>query len=73
MRELTISNFIVSYNEYIVIRGEPGELKHLITQRKRKQIAIPKVVASEIGPAQTFCRNTKRVRTCIKLLFELAE
>ena len=73
MRELTVSNVAVSYNEQIVIRREPGELKHLITQRKRKQIAIPKVVASEIGPAQTTCRNTSRVRTCIKLLFELAE
>ena len=73
MRELTMSNVMVSYDESIVIRGEPGELKHLITQRKRKQIAIPKVVASEIGTAQTICRNTNRVRTCIKLLFELAE
>ena len=36
MRELTISNVMVSYYEYIVIRREPGELKHLITQRKRK-------------------------------------
>ena len=36
MRELTISNVMVSYDESIVIRGEPGELKHLITRRKRK-------------------------------------
>ncbi len=36
MRELTVSNITVSYNESIVIRGEPGELKHLITRRKRK-------------------------------------
>ena len=36
MRELTASNVAVSYNESIVIRGELGELKHLITQRKRK-------------------------------------
>ena len=63
MRELTVSNVAVSYNESIVIRGEPGELKHLITQRKRKQIAIPKVVASEIGPAQTVGSNTYGVRT----------
>ena len=48
-----MSNVMVSYDESIVIRGEPGELKHLITQRKRKQKAIPKVVASEIGTAQT--------------------
>ena len=36
MRELTTSNIVVSYDESIVIRGEPGELKHLITRRKRK-------------------------------------
>ena len=37
MRELTISNVMVSYTESIGIRGEPGELKHLITRRKRKK------------------------------------
>ena len=36
MRELTASNIAVSYDESIVVRGEPGELKHLITRRKRK-------------------------------------
>ena len=63
MRELTVSNVAVSYNESIVIRREPGELKHLITRRKRKQKAIPKVVASEIGRAQTSYSNMWRVRT----------
>ena len=33
--------------------GEPGELKHLSTRRKRKQNVIPPVVASERGEAQT--------------------
>ena len=33
--------------------GEPGELKHLSTQRKRKQNVIPPVVASDRGTAQT--------------------
>ena len=33
--------------------GEPGELKHLSTRRKRKQLVIPLVVASERGTAQT--------------------
>ena len=33
--------------------GEPGELKHLSSRRKRKQHVIPKVAASEIGRAQT--------------------
>ncbi len=27
----------VSHTEYIAVRGEPGELKHLSTQRKRNQ------------------------------------
>ena len=34
-------------------RGKPGELKHLSNRRKRKQLVIPKVVASEMGTAQT--------------------
>ena len=33
--------------------GQPGELKHLSTRRKRKQLVIPQVVASERGLAQT--------------------
>ena len=33
--------------------GERGELKHLITRRRRKQNVIPPVVASERGRAQT--------------------
>ncbi len=33
--------------------GEPGELKHLSTRRKRKQLVIPLVVASGRGTAQT--------------------
>ena len=36
MRERTASNVAVSCNESIVARGEPGELKHLSTRRKRK-------------------------------------
>ena len=36
MRKLNASNIALSYNESIVIRGEPGELNHLITRRKRK-------------------------------------
>ena len=37
MRELTVSNVTVSQYEKIVLRGEPGELKHLSTRRKRKK------------------------------------
>ena len=35
--------------ECIRYESEPGELKHLSSQRKRKQNAIPSVAASEIG------------------------
>jgi hypothetical protein len=41
----------VSTFEYIGCRSEPGELKHLSTQRKRNQLEIPSVVASECGRA----------------------
>ena len=36
MRELSTSNVVLSYTEHIGMRGEPGELKHLSTRRKRK-------------------------------------
>ena len=36
MRELSIVRAMLSYTEQIGIRGEPGELKHLSTRRKRK-------------------------------------
>ncbi len=32
----------VSCTEYIGVRGEPGELKHLSTRRKRNQLRFPK-------------------------------
>jgi len=38
MRKLTVGNATVSKHEYIVFRGEPGELKHLSTRRKRKKV-----------------------------------
>ena len=40
-----------SYGEYIAMRREPGELKHLSSQRKRKQHVISKVAASEMEGA----------------------
>ena len=43
----------VPYNESIVIRREPGELKHLSSRRKRKKTSISKVAASEMERAQT--------------------
>ena len=41
------------YTEFIGVEGERGEVKHLSTPRKRNQIEIPQVVASERGRAQT--------------------
>lgn len=41
----------VSHTEYIGMRSEPGELKHLSSSRKKTSTEIPKVVASEIGRA----------------------
>ena len=36
MRELSASNIALSASKSIACRGEPGELKHLSTRRKRK-------------------------------------
>ena len=36
MRELSTVNTVLSYTESIGYEGEPGELKHLSTRRKRK-------------------------------------
>ena len=52
-----------SYGEYIAMRREPGELKHLSSQRKRKQHVISKVAASEMERGQTgvrACRGSDR-------------
>ena len=46
----------VTYGEYIAIRREPGELKHLSSRRKRKQHVISKVAASEMERGQTVVR-----------------
>ena len=45
-----------SYTEFIGVRREPGELKHLSSRRKRKQHVILEVAASETGRAQTSVR-----------------
>ena len=45
-----------SYGEDIAMRREPGELKHLSSQRKRKQHVISKVAASEMERGQTGMR-----------------
>ena len=41
----------VSMRQSITHGGEPGELKHLSTRRKRKKNSIPQVAASERGRA----------------------
>ena len=43
------SDVVSPGTEYIGVGGERGEVKHLSTRRKRKQIVIPSVVASESG------------------------
>ena len=40
--ETYMSNPHVTYDESIVIRREPGELKHLSSRRKRKKNRFPK-------------------------------
>ena len=47
-----------SCTEYIGAGSERGEVKHLSTPRKRNQIEIPSVVASERGRAQTAGSNS---------------
>jgi len=49
MGKPTAGNAAVSRGESIATGSEPGEVKHLSTRRKRKQSAIPSVVASERG------------------------
>ena len=46
----------VSIRKSIAYGGEPGELKHLSSRRKRKTQSIAKVAASEMGRAQTDVR-----------------
>ena len=45
-----------SVRKSIAYGGEPGELKHLSSRRKRKQHVILEVAASETGRAQTGVR-----------------
>ena len=47
MGQPVTSNVVIS--EYFILRSEPRELKHLSIWRKRKQIVIPLVAASELG------------------------
>ena len=60
-----------SYGEYIAMRREPGELKHLSSRRKRKQHVISKVAASEMERGQTgvrACRGSDRGIDSVSLM-----
>ena len=56
MRKLTEAHTSVLHTESIGVWGEPPELKHLSSRRKRKQHVISKVAASEMERAQTVVR-----------------
>ena len=70
--ETWLSNPQSTYGEYIAIRWEPGELKHLSRRRKRKQQVILWVAASENGRAQTGMRAFRGSDRVIDLI-SLAE
>ena len=62
--ETHLSKPQVSIRQSITYGGEPGELKHLSSQRKRKQHVISKVAASEMERGQTgvrACRGSDRI------------
>ena len=56
MGKPTQEDLMYPYMNEIVYGGEPGELKHLSSRRKRKQNVISKVAASEMERAQTSVR-----------------
>ena len=59
------------YHESIVIRREPGELKHLSSRRKRKQHVMSNVAASEMDRGQTgvrACRGSDRGLDSVSLM-----
>ncbi len=66
MRELNTSNIVLSIPEHIGYeRGTRGTETSQYPEEKKVK-TIPKVVASEIGEAQTECRNTFGVKDCWK-------
>ena len=66
MRKLNANNLALSYTECIgVARGTQGtETSKYLEEKKTK--VIPRVVASEIGEAQTSCSNTAGVLDRVK-------
>ena len=66
--ETHVDKLYVSMRESIAHGGEPGELKHLSTRRKRKKNSIPQVAASERGGAQTRMRASWGMDRIIQLI-----
>ena len=64
---------LVSIYEYIVYRRNTKGTETSKYLQEKKEISIPKVVASEIGRAQTRSRNTSGVEDYNKLLKVIAE
>ena len=67
MRELSTSNVVLSYTEHIgIAKGTRGTETSQYPEEKKVK-TIPKVVASEIGEAQTEGSNTFGVRTAFSI------
>ena len=70
--ETHLSKPQVSSRQYITLGGEPGELTHLSSRRKRKQHVILEVAASETGRAQTGVRALRGM-DCNMAVLTIAE
>ena len=70
---LLVIKELVSIYKYIVYRRETRGTETSKYSQEEKEKSIPKVVASEIGRAQTKCRNTFGVEDHNKLLEIIAE
>ena len=57
MRELNTSNVVLHHNEKIVMSEGTWGTETSNYPEEKKEKSIPKVVASEIGRAQTLYRN----------------
>ena len=67
MRELSTSNVVLPHAEHIgVLEGTRGTETSQYPEEKKVK-TIPKVVASEIGEAQTRGSNTAGVRTAFSI------
>ena len=62
--ETHMNELHVSYSQYITVGGEPGELKHLSTRRKRKKTRFPKSRRAKWEEPKPVCVHTG-VTDCI--------